>query len=147
MGGESDEATAPGPSLRQRGCGLIGCLVLIALLVGFGAVVYFGGRALEPLADRYLWAPHEVVAAYFEAYRMKDTERAQRLLCDGVNGLLNPAAPFGRQSANPAVDDHFPYPRGGGRIGIYYRIEFRGARGQALIEREDGGWRICEFVA
>jgi hypothetical protein len=145
--GEIDQESRPrGPSLRQRGCGLIGCLLIIVVFVGLGAGFYFGGRALEPLADRFLWAPHEAVSAYFEAYRMNDLERAQRLLCDGVDGLLNPAAPFGRESGSPYVDDQFPYPRPGGRIGIYYRIEFRGDRGQALVEREDDGWRICEFV-
>ena len=120
--------------------------MLIVLVVGFGALAYFGGRALEPLADRFLWAPHEAVAAYFDAYRLNEHERAQRLLCDDVGGLLDPAAPFGRTSGNPFVDDQFPYPRPGGRIGIYYRIEFRGERAQAMLEREDDGWRICEFV-
>ena len=146
MGDDDKEVTSRGPSLRDRGCGLIGCLLVIVVLVGLGAAAYFGGRALEPLADRFLWAPHEAVAAYFEAYRMNDAERAERFLCDGVDGLLNPAAPFGRETGSPYVDDHFPYPRPDGRLGIYYRIEFRGDRGQAMIEREDDGWRICEFV-
>ena len=120
--------------------------MLIVLFIGLGAGLYFGGRALEPLADRFLWAPHELVSAYFEAYQMDDVARAERFLCAGVDGPLDPAAPFGRTSGNPFVDDKFPYPRERGRIGIYYRIEFRGDRGQALLEREEDGWRICEFV-
>ncbi len=150
----TDDATAEapvrGPSLRERGCGLIGCLVLIGLLVGFGALVYFGGRALEPIADRFLWAPHDVVREYLIAYQDDDLERARRFLCSdiGAGPVLDPAAPVGSpRSWTAGVEDEFPYPRPNGRLSIYYEVRsvLGDRRAQALIEREDDGWRICAF--
>ncbi len=139
-----------GPSLRERGCGWIGCLLIIGVLVGLGALVYFGGRALEPLADRFLWAPHEVVREYLIAYEDDDRERARRFLCSDSRAgrLLDPSAPVGSPGSwTASVDDVFPYPRDGGRIAIYYRGRsvLGEPRAQALIEREDEGWRICAF--
>lgn len=135
-----------GPSLRERGCGLIGCLLVIVVLGGLGFGIFVLGRQLEPLADKYLWAPHETVRAYFEAYEDRDTERASRFLCDGIDGLLDPLQPFDRPLGGPHVDDEFPYPRPNGRLAIYYQLGLNGPRGQAMIEREDDGWRICEFT-
>jgi hypothetical protein len=143
-----DESYARGPSLRERGCGLIGCLVLIGLVVGFGALVYFGGRALEPLADRFLWAPHDVVREYLLAYQDDDTERARRFLCSGIRDgrLLDPALPVGSPSSwTASVEDEIPYPRANSRFAIYYEVTsvLGRTRAQALLEREDEGWRIC----
>jgi hypothetical protein len=146
----TDEYDEPprGPNLRERGCGLIGCLLIIGVLVGLGAVAYFGGRALEPLADRFLWAPHDVVREYLIAYEDDDTERARRFLCEDIRSgsLLDPAVPVGSPSAWTAgVEDQFPYPRAGGRLGIYYSVRsgLGERRAQALLEREEEGWRIC----
>ena len=143
-----DETYARGPSLRERGCGLIGCLVLIGLLVGLAALVYFGGRALEPLADRFLWAPHDVVREYLLAYEDEDTERARRFLCSDVREgrLLDPSEPVGSPRAwTASVEDEIPYPRANGRFAIYYEVTsaLGDKRAQALLEREDEGWRIC----
>jgi hypothetical protein len=43
------------------------------------------------------------------------------------------------------VEDEFPYPRPGGRLAIYYWVHsgLGERRAQALLEREDDGWRIC----
>lgn len=147
---EFQEPETRGPSLRERGCGLIGCLLIIGLLVGFGAIAYFGGRALEPLADRFLWAPHDVVREYLIAYEADDTERARRFLCSDIRGrgLLDPALPVGSPSAWTAgVEDVIPYPRPNGRVGIYYQVRsgLGTRRAQAYLEREDEGWRICAF--
>jgi hypothetical protein len=146
--GVRDETNTRGPSLRERGCGLIGCLLLIGLLVGFGAIVYFGGRALEPLADRFLWAPHDVVREYLTAYEDEETDRARRFLCSDIrNGpLLDPSEPVGSPSAwTASVEDEIPYPRENGRLAIYYQVRsvLGAPRAQALLEREDEGWRIC----
>ena len=144
-GGDEVVSTA-GPSLASRGCGLIGCVLVLALLGGLGAGAFVLGNALEPLADRYLWAPHDVLREYFAASERGDTDRQRRFQCAGVAGLLDPLVPFGARLGSPFVDDEFPYPRAGGRIAIYYRVEQRGGRAQVLIEREDEGWRVCEFV-
>jgi hypothetical protein len=149
---EEDDAhgASRGPSLRERGCAWIGCLLIIAVLVGLAALVYFGGRALEPLADRYLWAPHDVVREYLLAYEDDDRERARRFLCSEIRDglLLDPSLPVGSPSVwTASVDDVFPYPRDGGRVAIYYEVSsgLGDRRAQALIEREDDGWRICAF--
>lgn len=137
-----------GPSLRERGCGWIGCLLLIGLLVGFGALMYFAGRALEPLADRFLWAPHDVVREYLVAYEEGDMARARQFVCAGMRDGAppDPAAPVGSPRAWTAgVDDTFPYPRANGRLAIYYSVRsgLGERRAQALLEREEEGWRIC----
>ncbi len=139
------------PSARSRGCGLIGCILIIALLGGLGAGVFLLGNALDPLADKYLWAPHDVVREYLIAYERDDTERAHRFICSGLTSghLPDPAAPLDAPSAWTAgVSDQFPYPRANGRVGIYYslRSSLGERRGQALLQREEDGWRICEFV-
>ncbi|MDP8904219.1 MAG: hypothetical protein M3N29_02685 [Chloroflexota bacterium] len=109
-------------SIGSRACGVIGCLLVITLLVGLGAAAFALGNALEPLADRYLWAPHDVVREYFDAWRRDDRPRMQRFLCEGVNGVLDPQAPFDHRVGSPYVEDDFPYPRPGGRLAIYYRL-------------------------
>jgi hypothetical protein len=145
-----DSTDVPGPTLRERGCGVIGCLLIVVVLVGLGALAYFGGRALEPFADRFLWAPHDVVREYLTSYEDEDAERARRFLCSDIRGgrLLDPSTPAGSPSAWTAgVEDQFPYPRAGGRVGIYYSVRsgLGVNRAQALLEREDEGWRICAF--
>src|SRR5687767_14690570 len=79
-----DEVETAGPSVASRGCGLIGCALTICVLVALGAGAWALGNALEPLADRYLWAPHDVVRAYLDAYEDDDTARAARFLCPGT---------------------------------------------------------------
>jgi hypothetical protein len=145
MDGEHASDTS-GQSLVSRGCGWIGCLLLIGILVAVGAGVYALGNALEPFADRFLWQPHDVVREYLDAWRRDDAQRAERFVCSGVEGVLDPMAPLGSRVGAPYVDDEFPYPRAGGRVAIYYRAERFGPRAQALLEREDAGWRICELV-
>jgi hypothetical protein len=144
--GEHDaEVVGGGSSFGSRACGVIGCLLAIALLVGLGVSAFALGNALEPLADRFLWAPHDVVREYLDAYENGNAERAQRFLCPGTR-LLDPSAPVdGGDVWTRGAIDAFPYPRPGGRIGIYYelRLPIRTARAQALIERHDDGWRIC----
>ncbi len=137
------EEQVKGPSLRQRGCGYIGCALVIVLVVGLAAGALTMGSALEPLADRYLWQPHEVVSEYFDAHRRQDVERARHFQCAWVTGLLDPMAPLGRRTGSPFVEDELPYPRGDDQVAIYYRAEQHGARAQALLEREEAGWRIC----
>jgi len=142
---------APRPGVASRGCGLIGCVLIIAVLAALGAGVFFLGQTLEPLADKYLWAPHDVVREYLIAYEGDDTERARGFTCSEVRAgrLPDPAAPLGAPSAWTAgVDDPFPYPRANGRVALYYplRSGLGERRGQALLRREDDGWRICEFV-
>lgn len=138
------------PPAGSRACGLIGCLLLIGLLVAVGAGALALTNALEPLFDRYLWAPHDVVREYLDAYERGDTERARRFLCSDVRSgqPLNPGAPMGVDSPRGHVEDRFPYPRGD-RLAIYYAVNVPGrvtdARAQALLEREDEGWRICAF--
>ena len=136
------------PSRGSGACGVIGCLLMIGVLVALGAGVYFAGNALEPLADRFLWAPHDVVREYLAAYQDEDTERARRFLCSDIRSgrLLDPAQPVGGPSAWTAgVEDTFPYPREAGRLAIYYEVRsgIGDRRAQALLEREDEGWRIC----
>ena len=41
-------------------------------------------QALEPLADRYLWAPHDVVREYLAAYQEGDFDRARRFVCEEI---------------------------------------------------------------
>lgn len=140
----------------SRGCGLVGCVLIIAVLAALGVGVFLLGNALEPLADKYLWAPHDVVREYLVAYEREDTMRARKFICstprsieEQLRGLLDPAAPLGGPSAWIAgVDDPFPYPRANGRVAIYYtlRSALGERRGQALLQREAEGWRICEFT-
>ncbi len=132
-------------SLASRGCGYIGCALLIVIVVGLGLGAIALGDALEPLADRFVWAPHDVVREYFAAHDRDDMERARRFLCQGVSRPLDPLAALGRSGGRPYVEDEFPYPRSGGHVAIYYRAEQHGARAQALLQREEGGWRICAF--
>jgi hypothetical protein len=144
----------PGTSLRARGCGWIGCLLLIGLVVAVVAGVYFAGRALEPIADRFLWAPSDVVREYLAAYEARDTDRARHFLCSDTasQGVLDPGAAVGAPSTSTSafVDDTFPYPRANGQVAIYYAVNVPGfanpKRAQALLEREDVGWRICAFT-
>jgi hypothetical protein len=141
----------PAPSRGSGACGIIGCLLIIGVLVALAAGVYFGGQALEPLADRYLWAPHDVVREYLTAYEDDNTERARRFLCSDIRSgrLLDPAQPVGSPSAWTAgVSDTFPYPRPGGQLAIYYFVQsgLGERQAQALLEREDDGWRICAFA-
>jgi hypothetical protein len=141
-----DETTdLGGPSVASRGCGLVGCLLIGALLAAIVISAVALGGALEPLADRFLWGPHDVVREYFAAHRREDAARMQHLTCVGA-GQLNPLFPFEFRAGSPYVEDEFPYPRDGGRVAIYYRLEPRGERAQALLEREDAGWRVCEFA-
>jgi hypothetical protein len=133
------------PSLRSRGCGYLGCLLVIALLVALGVGAFALGNALEPVADRFLWRPHDVVSTYFDAHQRGDMDRARRFLCEGVRQPLDPLTPLGTRVGRPYVDDEIPFPRPGGRVAIYYRADEHGPQAQALLEREDGGWRICAF--
>jgi len=146
-----DEDVRP-PGAASRGCGLIGCVLVIAVLGALGFGAFFLGNALEPLADRYLWAPHDVVRESLIAYEKEDAVRARKFTCVALRAgrLPDPAAPLGGPSAwTAAVDDQFPYPRANGRVAIYYRLRSSVAqpRGQALLQREEDGWRICEFTA
>jgi hypothetical protein len=139
-----------GSSLRARGCGVIGCLLMIVVLVGLVGGAYVLGNKLEPLADRFLWTPADLVREYLAAYDDHDLARAQRFVCSGVGKPLDPGAPVNADSFTAYVDDTFPYPRDNGRVAIYYAIRIPGfsspRRAQALLEREDAGWRICAFV-
>jgi hypothetical protein len=144
------ESLPEGSGGRRGGgaCGVIGCLLIIGVLVAMGAGVFFLGERLEPLADRYLWAPHDVVREYLAAYERGDTERARRFVCSDIKsaGLPDPAAPVGDpRSWTAGVEDEFPYPRPNGQVGIYYavRSSLGERRAQALLEREEDGWRIC----
>jgi hypothetical protein len=143
-----DEEHIEQPARGSGACGVIGCLLIIGVLVALAAGVYFAGNALEPLADKYLWAPHDVVREYLLAYEDENTERARRFLCTDIRSgrLLDPAQPVGGPSAwTASVDDTFPYPRPGGRLAIYYEVRsgLGDRRAQAMLEREDEGWRIC----
>ncbi len=146
-----DVAPAPPPRRGSSACGVIGCLLIIGILIAGAAGTFFLGNALEPLADQDLWAPHDVVREYLTAYEKRDTERARRFVCEGIRsaGLPDPAAPLGRPTAwNAGVEDEFPYPRPNGQFAIYYSLRsgVGERRGQALLEREEGGWRICQFT-
>jgi hypothetical protein len=140
--GEQDYS---GPSLRQRGCGWLGCALIVLLLVGAGVGALAVNNALEPLAERYLWQPHDVVREYFVAYQRGDTDRALGFLCRWVSAPLDPFAPLERRTGNLFVEDEFPYPRPGGQVAVNYRAEQHGPRAQALLEREEEGWRVCAF--
>jgi hypothetical protein len=136
------------PSRGSRGCGLLGCLLVILLLGGIAAGGMALAGALDPLYDRFLRQPHEVVSEYLAAYRRDDGERARRFLCEGVREgrLLDPRAPVGSGPFGLGGEiDEFPYPRPGGRVAIYYSLDAHGGQAQALLEREDEGWRICAF--
>src|SRR3954452_15522375 len=139
-----------GSSVRARGCGIIGCLLIIAVLVGLVGGAYVLGNKLEPLADRFLWTPADLVREYLAAYDEHDVGRAQQFVCSDVAKPLDPGAPVNATSLSAYVDDTFPYPRDNGRIAIYYALRIPGfsspRRAQALLEREDAGWRICAFV-
>ena len=149
---EASSSSQDSPRTRgSKGCGVIGCLLIIGILVAGVVGTFFVGNALEPLADRYLWAPHDVVREYLAAYEDQDDDRARRFVCEGIKsaGLPNPASPFGPLNSWTAfVEDEFPYPRPNGQIAIYYAVRsgVGDKRGQALLEREEGGWRICEFT-
>ena len=113
------------PRRGSTTCGVIGCLLLIGILVAGVAGSFFVGNALEPLADQYLWAPHDVVREYLIAYDKGDNDRARRFICEGIRsaGLPDPAAPLGRPSAwTASVEDEFPYPRPNGQFAIYYSL-------------------------
>jgi hypothetical protein len=108
------------------------------------------GNALEPLADRFLWTPADVVREYLAAYDKHDMARAQKFVCSDVNQQLDPGAPEDAKSFSAFVDDTFPYPRGNGQVAIYYALQIPGfstpRHAQALLQREEAGWRICAFV-
>lgn len=134
------------PGVLSRGCGWLGCLLIIGVLVAIGVGVFALGNALEPLADRYLWQPHDIVREYLDAWQRGDSERAAGFLCTGLQAPLDPMAALDSRVGSPYVEDELPYPRPGGRVAIYYRAQPSGPRAQALLEREDEGWRICAFV-
>ncbi len=148
-----EEPSSDGPEAAgSRGCGFIGCLLIIGVLVALGAGAFVLGQRLEPFADKYLWAPHDVVREYLTAYEEGDLDRARGFLCAGrINaGVPDPSEPLGSpRSWTAGVEDEFPYPRPNGQVGIYYRITsgLGERRGQALLDREEGGWRICDFQA
>ncbi|MEO6350017.1 MAG: hypothetical protein ABIP53_05135 [Candidatus Limnocylindrales bacterium] len=149
-GDEAPPKEAP-PKRGSRGCGVIGCLLIIGILVAGVVGTFFVGNALEPLADRYLWTPDDVVREYFLAYASADDDRARRFVCEGIKsaGLPDPSAPLGQPRAwTASVEDEFPYPRPNSQIAIYYTLRsgVGDERGQALLKREEGGWRICEFT-
>ena len=125
--------------------------MLIGIVVAGIAGTFFAGAALEPLADRYLWAPHDVVREYLVAYQEGDFDRARRFVCENIKsaGLPDPSAPVGDPNSWSAfVEDEFPYPRPDGQLAIYYavRSSVGERRAQALLEREEGGWRICSLT-
>jgi hypothetical protein len=128
---------------------LIGCVLIIGALLAVVAGALYLGNALEPLADRYLWAPSDVVRVYLAAYDEGNLERAKSFTCSGTRQALDPGAPFGATNPSAYVDDTFPYPRPNGQVSIYYAARIPGfsqpKRAQALLQREDGGWRICSF--
>lgn len=135
-------------SAGSRGCGVIGCLLLIGLLVAIGTGGLLLSDALDPLYDRFLRPPHEVVELYLDAYEREDEARARRLLCSDIRQgrLLDPSEPLGgRQRGLGGEIDEFPYPRADNRVAIYYTLDRFGSRAQALLGREDEGWRICAF--
>jgi hypothetical protein len=148
---ENGPAESASPERGRRGgglCGVIGCLAIIAILVAIGAGSMFVGGQLEPIADRYLWAPHDVVREYLAAYQDGDFERARRFVCSDIKsaGLPDPAAPVGDPNSwSASVDDEFPYPRPEGQVAIYYLVRsgVGDRRAQVLLEREEDGWRIC----
>lgn len=145
--GETELATGGRASIRSRACGVVGCLLILGLLVAVSVGAFAVGNALEPLADRFLWAPHDVVREYLDAYENRDTARAERFLCPGTR-LLDPAAPEGGgETWTRGAVDPFPYPRPNGQIGIFFelRLPIRTARVQAYVERHEEGWRICAF--
>jgi hypothetical protein len=135
---------------NSRGCGVIGCLLIVVVLAGLLVGALALGNALEPLADRFLWSPADVVREYLAAYEKNDTARAHKFVCDGVAGAPNPGEPVGTDGTSAFVDDSFPYPRDNGRLAIYYAVNVPGfsnpKKAQALLHREDAGWRICAFV-
>jgi len=104
----------------------------VLLLVGIGAGLFAAGNALEPLADRFLWQPHDVVREYFVAHQRGDTERARSFQCEWVTGLLDPYAPLGTRTGVPHVEDELPYPRPDGQVAVYYRATQHGPRGASL---------------
>jgi hypothetical protein len=155
---EEDFATGPpgyagdepetGGSAGSRGCGIVGCLLVIVVLVGVAAGAMALTNVFEPLVDRYLWAPHDVVREYLDAYDRGDMDRAQRFLCSDTASARppDPAGPMGGGGRGFGGElDEFPYPRADGRVAIYYQLDQHGPRAQALLEREDEGWRICAF--
>jgi hypothetical protein len=130
---------------------MIGCLLIIGVLVAGVVGTFFVGQQLEPLADRFLWAPHDVVREYLAAYERGDSDRARRFVCSDIKsaGLPDPAAPAGDpRSWTAFVEDDFPYPRPNGQVSIYYavRSSVGDRRAQALLEREQDGWRLCAMV-
>jgi hypothetical protein len=147
----SGDDAPPPRSSGSRACGVIGCLLVIGVLAGLAVGAFALNNALEPIFDRFLWAPHEVVREYLMAYEAGDSERARRFLCEDIRAgrPLDPGAPHGVSAPSAYVDDTFPYPRPGGRWAIYYAVNVPGrvtdARAQALLEREEEGWRICAF--
>lgn len=155
----ADEPSADESSTEagaSRGCGVVGCVILVVMLValGFGAATFAG--AVDPILDRFR-TPDEVVREYMLSYEDGDRERAARFLCQelrtavGAGPLRDPVAALEPEGASwrwRGVEDESPYPREGGRVAIYYEIDQpgTGARrtGQALLANEDG-WRICAF--
>ncbi|HUR16966.1 MAG TPA: hypothetical protein VMZ33_06750 [Candidatus Limnocylindrales bacterium] len=134
----------------RSGCGVIGCVLIIVVLVALVAGTYVLGQRLEPLADRFLWAPHDVVREYLTAYEEGDLDRARGFLCAARQnaGVPDPSEAVGSpRSWTAGVEDQFPYPRPDGQVGIYYRVTsgLGDQRAQALLVREEDGWRICEF--
>lgn len=151
----SEEDLESAPAGRgSGGCGIIGCLAIILVLVALGAGAAAVAGFLEPVVHRFR-SPAEVVRLYLDAYQEDDVARARSFLCGELRGELgdaelpNPAAvvdPDAGRSWTAGVEDEFPYPRDGGRVGIYYevRLPIETQRAQALLQSEDG-WRICGF--
>ncbi len=135
----------------STGCGLIGCVLIIVVLVALVVGTFFLGQRLEPLADRFLWAPHDVVREYLIAYEDGNLDRARGFLCAAREnaGVPDPSEAVGSpRSWTAGVEDEFPYPRPNGQVGIYYSVRsgLGDRRAQALLVREEDGWRICDFV-
>lgn len=144
-----------GQTAASRGCGVVGCVLVIAVLVGLGLGAAALTGAVDPFFDRFR-SPADVVREYMLSFEDGDRERAVRFLCADlrvqVEGgpLPDPVAALETEGSWrwSGVEDEFPYPRPDGRIAIYYQIDQPGTgaarRAQALLVDEDG-WRICGF--
>ena len=154
MTGSDETIVSTPPERGSAGCGLLGCLAIIVVLVALGAGAAAVAGLLEPIVHRFR-SPADAVREYLDAYEAEDVTRARSFLCEELRGALgdaelpNPAAvvdPDAGDAWTAGVEDEFPYPRGEGRVGIRYqvRLPIETRTGQALLVNEDG-WRICEF--
>jgi hypothetical protein len=135
---------------RLSGCvGALGCLVVLALLIGVGAVFAVGTERIERLFE----APDRTVQRFLTVVQDGDLRAGYDFLCEEYRrgrseGAFATELREQREGLGPStasVRDTFP--RGLDRFSVYVSLKgtVRSRTVETSVIREDWEWRICGF--